>query len=80
MTGIAKRLEINGFLLRKSDPNDERKTILEITPKGIKTIKNISGHLEGLVKHLLKEIGPSQRKELLDLLDSIFKLREYEVS
>jgi DNA-binding MarR family transcriptional regulator len=78
MTGIAKRLEINGFLLRKSDPDDERKTILEITPKGIKTIKNISGHLEGLVDHLLQEIPSSKRKVLLGLLDTIFKFRDYE--
>lgn len=78
MTGIAKRLEINGFLLRKSDPNDERKTILEITPKGIKTIKNISSHLEDLIEHLLQAISLSQRKKLLDLLNNIFKFRNYE--
>ncbi|UCG67758.1 MAG: winged helix DNA-binding protein, partial [Deltaproteobacteria bacterium] len=40
MTGIGKRLERNGFLIRKSDPNDERVTIFEITPKGRKTLKN----------------------------------------
>jgi DNA-binding MarR family transcriptional regulator len=34
MTGIAKRLERDGFLIRKSDPRDERVTILQITAKG----------------------------------------------
>jgi len=29
MTGIAKRLEREGFLIRKADPNDDRVTILE---------------------------------------------------
>jgi DNA-binding MarR family transcriptional regulator len=37
MTGLAKRLERDGFLIRKSDSNDERVTILEITPKGKRT-------------------------------------------
>ena len=41
MTGLAKRLERNGFLIRKGDPNDERITWLEITPKGKQTLKNI---------------------------------------
>lgn len=50
MTGLAKRLEKNGFILRKSDPNDERVTLLHITPKG---------------KNVLAEIEPS-RKELLE--------------
>lgn len=37
MTGIAKGLERSGFIIRKSDPRDERVTILEITPKADKT-------------------------------------------
>ena len=80
MTGIAKRLEANGFLLRKSDPDDERKTILEITPKGIQTIKNISAFIEGLINHLLQEIPSTERKELLDLLNKIFKCRKYNIA
>src|SRR4030042_5769635 len=41
VTGIAKRLETGGFIIRKSDPLDERITLLEITPKGRKTLKKI---------------------------------------
>ncbi len=35
MTGIAKRLEKTGFILRKSDPNDDRIKWLQITPAGV---------------------------------------------
>ena len=41
ITGIAKRLEKDGFIIKKSDAADERVTILEITPKGKRTLKNI---------------------------------------
>jgi DNA-binding MarR family transcriptional regulator len=33
ITGIAKRLESDGFIIKKSDPTDHQVTILEITPK-----------------------------------------------
>src|SRR5512139_3294934 len=32
MTGIAKRLEKNGFIIRSNDPNDDRRKMLQITP------------------------------------------------
>ena len=41
ITGIAKRLEKDGFIVKKSDPADERVTILKITSKGKRTLKNI---------------------------------------
>ena len=41
MTGIAKRLEKNGFLTRRGDASDERVTLLEITAKGKTSLKNI---------------------------------------
>ena len=41
MTGVAKRLEKSGFLIRRGDANDERITLLEITPKGRQSLRNI---------------------------------------
>lgn len=74
MTGIAKRMEARGFLLRKSDPNDERKTMLEITPKGIQTIKNIAEDIHRLIAHLLQDIPAAQRKDLLETLKKVIKV------
>lgn len=73
MTGIAKRMEEGGFLIRKNDPGDERKTLLEITPRGIKTIKNIASDLDRLVDHMLENISAQQRKELLEAFKTILK-------
>jgi DNA-binding MarR family transcriptional regulator len=68
MTGIAKRLERDGFLIRKSDPNDERVTILEITPKGKTTLRNIEPEKERSADLMLEGFSEQDKIELLDRL------------
>lgn len=67
MTGLAKRLEKNGFIIRKSDPEDERVTILEITPKGTRTLKNIKEEKDEWLELVLKGITLEQKNQILDL-------------
>jgi DNA-binding MarR family transcriptional regulator len=74
MTGIAKRMEKNGFLIRRGDPDDERRTMLQITPRGINTMKHIAGDLDRLIDHLLQDIPVPQRAELLDAFKKILKV------
>jgi DNA-binding MarR family transcriptional regulator len=71
MTGIAKRLERDGFLVRKSDPTDERVTILQITAKGKRTLKSIKEEKDRIIDKLLN--GFSQ-KEKIDLLNNVKQL------
>ncbi len=73
MTGIAKRLERDGFLVRKSDPSDERVTILEITPKGKRTLKSIEPENERSSEFMLKGITEEARMELLDKLRKLIR-------
>lgn len=65
MTGIAKRLERDGFLIRKPDAKDERVTILEITPKGSRTLKNIEADKDRSIETLLKGFSRKDKTELL---------------
>jgi DNA-binding MarR family transcriptional regulator len=71
MTGIAKRLERDGFLVRKSDPSDERVTILQITAKGKRTLKSIKEEKDRIIDKLLN--GFSQRDKI-DLLNNVKQL------
>ena len=73
MTGIAKRLERDGFLIRKSDSNDERVTILEITPKGKRTLKNIEKEKDRSVEIILKGFSQKEKTEFLDKLKRLIK-------
>ena len=66
MTGIAKRLEKNGFIIRKSDASDERITLLEITPKGRQAIKNISVEKDDLIKTYLKSFSKEETSRVLE--------------
>lgn len=68
LTGIAKRLERMGLLIRKDDLNDERITLLEITSKGRKTLKNISIEKDNLIKKYLEDYSDDEISELLTTL------------
>jgi DNA-binding MarR family transcriptional regulator len=68
MTGIAKRLEKNGFILRKSDPSDERVTILEITQKGKKTLTKIEKERDENMHAMLKGFSEQEKHKLLDMV------------
>jgi DNA-binding MarR family transcriptional regulator len=73
MTGIAKRLERDGFLTRKSDPSDERVTILRITPKGKRTLKNIEAEKERSIETILRGFSQKDKKHLLDKLKQLIE-------
>ncbi|MGB9441064.1 MAG: MarR family transcriptional regulator [Desulfobacterales bacterium] len=71
ITGIAKRLKSYGFIIKKSDPTDERVTILEITPKGKRTLKNIKKEKDHWLEVMLTDLSRSER---LDLLEKIRRI------
>jgi DNA-binding MarR family transcriptional regulator len=73
ITGIAKRLEKDGFIIKKSDPADDRVTILEITPKGKKTLKNIEKEKDEWLELMLKNLSDNQKRVLLDKVKRILK-------
>jgi len=73
MTGIAKRLERDGFIARKSNPADERVTILEITPKGKKTLKQIEKEKDKWLDLLLKGLSGPEKREILGFLKRLIK-------
>jgi DNA-binding MarR family transcriptional regulator len=78
ITGIAKRLEKDGFIIKKSDPGDERVTILEITPKGKRTLKNIGKEKDEWLELMLKNLSENQKLELLDKVKRILKNGMYK--
>jgi len=76
MTGIGKRLEKNGFALRKNDANDERLKWLEITPKGRHALINISDERNSLISKYLKEYAEDHKSTFLSTLRGILKKKD----
>ncbi len=72
MTGVAKRLEKNGFILRKHDSKDERITILEITPKGRQVIRNIQTAHDENIGNYLRSFSEEGKKRLLGDLKQLY--------
>ena len=73
ITGIAKRLERDAFIIKKSDPEDDRVTLLEITPKGKRTLKNIEKEKNQWLELILKNLSKEEKVELLDKIKLILK-------
>lgn len=73
MTGLIKRLEKNGFIIRKSDPKDERVKMLEITPKGKRTLKNIEPEKDRSTEIMLNGFSEEDIRNLLDNLKKLIK-------
>lgn len=71
MTGLAKRLKKDGFILRTRDPRDERVTLLTITRKGRDALKRIEEEKDASIERIL---GEFTREDKQDLLEKIKKL------
>jgi DNA-binding MarR family transcriptional regulator len=73
ITGVAKRLEKDGFIIKKSDFSDERVTILEITPKGKRTLKNIEREKDEWLDVMLKNLSEADKLQIIDKVRRILK-------
>ena len=73
MTGVAKRLEKSGFLIRRGDANDERITLLEITPKGRQSLKNIREEKDENLRKYMNSFSADEKEEMLSRLKQILR-------
>jgi DNA-binding MarR family transcriptional regulator len=73
MTGLAKRLEKNGFIQRKPDPADERVTLLAITQKGRATLMEIEAEKDRAIDRILEGITDASKKDYLSITKKIIK-------
>lgn len=73
MTGLAKRLERQEFILREPDPNDERVTLLVITDKGKKTLKLIEEEKDQAIDLILKDFSEPDKNDLLKKIKILIK-------
>lgn len=71
MTGIAKRLEKAGFIMRKNDPDDDRVKRLQITLKGRQVLQDIAADKERNVKRYLESYSEEDKRLLLKTLGNI---------
>ena len=73
ITGLAKRLEKDGFIIKRPDPGDERVTILEITPKAKRTLKNIEVDKDARLELMLHNLSHDEKIQLLGKIKRILR-------
>jgi DNA-binding MarR family transcriptional regulator len=73
VTGLAKRMEKAGLIERQNDKKDERLTMMQITPTGLKTLEAIRELQEKHVSEYLRNYSPDQKTEVLSVLKHIVR-------
>lgn len=74
MSGIAKRLEKSEFAVRGADDDDDRKTILQITPKGRQVVLEIRNYQETNVRDFVSCCQDDQMGDMLAMLKKMLEL------
>lgn len=68
VTRLAKRLEREGLILRKRDPEDHRIVRMSLTKKGMGLIENLSEHRVRFDRQIATTLNPEEIKELPRIL------------
>lgn len=73
LSGIAKRLEKTGYLVRRRDETDERRTLLELQPPGRLALERIRDLQEANVKSFLDASPANQKQAWLNSLKRMLR-------
>lgn len=69
--GVVRRLFAKNLVARRPDPNDQRRTLLRLTPSGEETVRQAIERLDGMNDDLLASLTVGERRAFLDLLKRI---------
>jgi homoprotocatechuate degradation regulator HpaR len=76
LTGVLARMERDGLVRRARDPADQRRTVVEATPKGRKMVERLSTAVEGHYQWLEQSLGKQKLAQLYALLDELIALEQ----
>lgn len=74
LTGVLARMERDGLIRRERDPADQRRTVVEATPKGRKMVQRLSCAIESHYQWLEESLGKQKLAQLYGLLDELIAL------
>ena len=76
LTGVLARMERDGLVRRERDPEDQRRTVVQATPKGLKLVEKLSHTIEAHYRWLEKSLGKQKLAQLYVLLDELIELEQ----
>jgi homoprotocatechuate degradation regulator HpaR len=76
LTGVLARMERDGLVLRARDPQDQRRSVVQATPRGLKLVETLSQSIEAHYRRLERGLGKDKLTQLYTLLDELIALEE----
>lgn len=73
ITGVAKRLVQDAYIVKKNDPTDDRVTILEITSKGKEVLEAIEREKDDSLRMMLSGLTEKDKADLLKKIIVVLK-------
>lgn len=71
LSRVLEDLEERGFVRRKTDPSDRRRSLVEATRQGATWHRKVSPTAHNAIDDALKNLNLAQRKSLRDLLETL---------
>ncbi len=71
LTGVLKRLERRGLVVRRADPADARRALLELTAKGRRVDATRVGTVEGAARKALASLPPAAMRQARAVAEAI---------
>jgi DNA-binding MarR family transcriptional regulator len=71
LVGVLNELEDNGWAIRRRDPTDRRRHIVEISAEGADRVAGVEDVVAGVEDELLAVLNPQEREQLRDLVARI---------
>src|SRR6476469_3635974 len=71
LTGVLARMERDGLVRRERDPADQRRTVVEATPKGHQLVEKLSHTVESHYRWMEQTLGKNKLEPLYRLLDEL---------
>ncbi|HBT47417.1 MAG TPA: MarR family transcriptional regulator [Peptococcaceae bacterium] len=76
LTTLLDSLEKIGFIARKGDPRDRRKTLVSLTPRGRAHMEEVTARQRDIILELLKKLGRPEADELIASLKKAVDILE----
>ena len=76
LTGVLARMERDNLITRSRDPADQRRTVVEATPHGMKLVKRLGTSIEAHYDWMEQSLGKAKLAQLYGLLDELIALEQ----
>jgi len=76
LTGMLQRMERDGLIRRERDPEDQRRTVVQATPKGLRIAKKLASAIEEHYVWMEESLGKEKLAQLYALLDDVIQLEQ----